>query len=474
MSVSVRKISKDTVVMFVNRGVGLISGLILMAFFTRRLGVSEYGVYSLVTTLICMLSITADFGLSMLVVREVAKDPSKLSKYYINGLLAKLFLISINILLLYAIVLFLDKGPHVNAALFAGVVLLLATSFSEYNLSILASRESFKLYGILQIAENALWLCTGLVLIHYSKSAFVLIIGLSFVKLIFLLSSGLIVYKYFYNKAELSLSFIISFLKDASPFFVFMVLGVIYFSVDTIMITRMLENSEYHLGIYLAAVKIVTILLIIPSVISQILFPAFSKLHVVSPSTLRAGVKELTRYMQLLSVPIAIGTTLLADKIILLLFGEDFISSVLPLQILIWILPLRFNNFIFGTVLTSTTRQISRTVSAGACVGVNIGLNFILIPLYGIIGASVTTVFTEIVLFGLYFYFMGEDIRTWDLVKTVWRPLLGSAVFAGFLFFFGEINLFISIIPSVVIYFAIIYLFKGFQEIKLVTSWRSL
>jgi O-antigen/teichoic acid export membrane protein len=475
MIVSINKLSRDTSIMFVNRGIGLLSGVILVMFFTRKLGVAEYGVYSLVTTLVGVLSITADFGLSMLAIREVAKDHLKFSKYYLNGLIGKLFLFFLNILLLYAIILFLNKSSHVNTALFAGLLLLITTTFSDYNLSFLASLEKFKLYSFLQISETFLWFCIGLILIHHFQSAFVLIIGISFIKCIFLIISLFLLKKYFYRqKTHLSLTFIISYLKEAFPFFIFMIFGVIYFSIDAIMIAKMLENSEYYLGIYLAAVKLITILLIIPDVISKILYPTFSRLYVNSPRTLKSGVNEVVIIMWLLSIPVTIGTIFLAHKIIILFFGVQYRYSILPLQILICILPFRFNNFIFGTTLTSAAKQTYRTISASVCVLVNITLNFFLIPLYDIVGASIATVFTELVLFGMYFYYMGENIRMKDLLKPVWRPLIGSCGFVIFLLFFQDLNLFFSIMFSIMIYIIIMYFLRGFQHTRLPDILASL
>ena len=86
------------------------------------------------------------------------------------------------------------------------------------------------------------------------------------------------------------------------------------------------------------------------------------------------------KYLLIIALPIAIGITLLSNKIILLIYGAEFADSATVLQILIWSLVFTFINSILLRLLIAIDKQKLHTLSTGICAIVNVILNFILIP----------------------------------------------------------------------------------------------
>lgn len=89
-------------------------------------------------------------------------------------------------------------------------------------------------------------------------------------------------------------------------------------------------------GWYNAAYRLIMILLFIPSIINITIFPVMSRFYVSSKDSLRFAYETYFRYMVMIGIPIGFGTTLLADRIILLIFGAEYENSIIALQILVW------------------------------------------------------------------------------------------------------------------------------------------
>ena len=79
----------------------------------------------------------------------------------------------------------------------------------------------------------------------------------------------------------------------------------------------------------------------------------------------------------------------------LFLYSEEFSAAILPLRILIWVLPLMFLSELLGNIVVVHNRETKVALSIGVSTTVNLILNLIFIPRFGLKAASVITVFTE-------------------------------------------------------------------------------
>ncbi|MDQ2052697.1 flippase [Natronolimnohabitans sp. A-GB9] len=96
----------------------------------------------------------------------------------------------------------------------------------------------------------------------------------------------------------------------------------------------------------------------------------------------------------LLYVPAAAGLTLVAEPMIELLFGTEYLGAVPVLQILSIYAVLLSINLVISTALDYLGRARIRAILKGITSIMNVGLNIILIPQLGVIGAAIATVIT--------------------------------------------------------------------------------
>ncbi len=105
-----------------------------------------------------------------------------------------------------------------------------------------------------------------------------------------------------------------------------------------------------------------------------------SKYSTSSRDKLIIVYEKSLKFLLMLSIPIGIGTLQLADKIIIFLYRQDFVNSILALQILVWVASVLMIYSIVGYVLASINRQPVDTRATCISALLNVGLNLLLIP----------------------------------------------------------------------------------------------
>jgi O-antigen/teichoic acid export membrane protein len=171
--------------------------------------------------------------------------------------------------------------------------------------------------------------------------------------------------------------------------------------------------------------------------------------------------------MFILCLPIGIGTTLIADKIILFVFGVAFVKSIIALQILIWTIVLTFAGAAFAKLLESTNRQRIITKISLICVVVNVLLNLLLIPKFSYVGSSFATVVTEFLLVGsivVLTYRLSCGISLPIIKDYLLRILFSSLIMSVFVLYFQNLHLIILIISAGFVYFVTLYLVRGIDN----------
>jgi O-antigen/teichoic acid export membrane protein len=102
------------------------------------------------------------------------------------------------------------------------------------------------------------------------------------------------------------------------------------------------------------------------------------------------------------SMPLMVGSLLLAPRLIPAIYGDDFVPAVFCFQILAIVIPIRMLGHTFGTALTAADHQTHRTVAVAGAAALNVLLNLYFIPRWSYVGAAETTGITEVALFVVY------------------------------------------------------------------------
>jgi len=238
-----------------------------------------------------------------------------------------------------------------------------------------------------------------------------------------------------------------------------------FYWIDSVMLSYI--KGDAAVGWYNAPFRIVLVLLLIPQSLIVALYPVMSKFYNTSEDSLTLSFQKSLKYLAMLGLPIGVAITLLAKQIILLTFGQEYINSVAPLQILVWSSVLIFVTMPFGNLLNCQNKQLVVTKVCGLYVPLNIILNLILIPRYSLIGAGIATVLTQ--LFGsflLVYWTLKVRSKIYDnkAIIILSKFLVSSLIMGLFILYFQYLSLIIILPLAGLLYFLVLFIIKGIDS----------
>lgn len=460
---TVQRIAKNAAVLYAAHIITALLTLLLVIFIARELGDITFGKYSFALAFTAIFAIFLDLGFPTLIVRDVARDKSLASKYLGNIAVIKVCL-SIVVFGLIALIINLMHYPKdTTAAVLIFGVYIMFVSFAGMFRVIFRAFERMEYEALVMILRQLVIVALGLAALFLGygliEIACVFLIGGAVdLMLSFLICSR----KFARPKFEMALDSLKHTIRVALPLSVVPIAAIIYVRIDMVMLSAM--KGDAVVGWYAAAYNLVLALKPLSQVFLSALFPVMAGLFISSISSLRFAYEKSLRYLFILGLPLATGTMLLSDRIILLFYGDQFTHSITVLQILAWDILLFFLCGCLGVVLISIDKQNRMAAAAVGCALLNVVLNLLLIPRFSYSGAAIATIATESVLLGLYFYFVSRYLYRLPLHKVVVKPLIACLAMALFVYFCGGINLAALIISAALLYFAVLYLIKGFTR----------
>jgi O-antigen/teichoic acid export membrane protein len=144
-------------------------------------------------------------------------------------------------------------------------------------------------------------------------------------------------------------------------------------------------------GSYGAAWRLLEFALILPQSLCLSLYPRMAGVARCDPNALNALGQTAMRYLFAASLPLAVGTTILAEPVLTLFYGEPFRTAGLTLTVLMWTLvPYAWVRYHAYVLVAAELQRIDMLLNV-AMSAVNIGLNLVLIPAHGPLGAAIAT-----------------------------------------------------------------------------------
>ncbi|MCP4269132.1 MAG: flippase [Candidatus Brocadiaceae bacterium] len=400
-------IIKNTFWLFLAEGVNKGLMFLLTILIARYLGAEGYGRFSFAFSFVSLFAVFADFGLSTLTIREVARDNSLAKKYIDNITVMKVFLGVITFGLITVVVQLLGKSSDVKWLVYLFGVYVVINSFNEFLRAVFRAFEKMQYEAFSKIVQGLVLFVIGVVFILRGYSVFWIIgnyivgSGLSF------LFTLVLVHKKF-SKFWIDLDFRLwnKLLRESWQLAIISYFIIVYISIDQFMLGIMKTNVD--VGIYSAAYKLLMIISVFSYVIMNSLFPRVSKKNVKISS-------YFSKLPYLFFIALLINTIVffLAPYLYIYVFGSEFILAVSIIPILIFAGFFEFFVFwgyLFLVKFRKTTTILTLT---GFSALTNILLNYYLIPLYNYYGAAIATVISYLFL-STSFYFVLRRL-SWKL-----------------------------------------------------------
>ena len=416
----------------------------------RQLGNERFGEYSTVIAFVGILAVFADFGMAGYAVREIAKDRGRAASLFANMVVLRL-LLSAGVLVMN-VILALALGYELKMVGWIALasVGLLLYAFQGPTSIVLQGFEQIGYTSSYNVLNQTILIAVGALLLWQGWGVTGVIIA-SFFGIVFTAGLG---WRTARRLTELPWridpGLWLSLIRASIPFGITTFATMLSFKVDTILLS--LWRSHAEVGWYNAAYNLIFSLMILSSGFNSALVPSLSRQHQSDPASVAQFYIRSMRLLWTATLPIAVGITLLAHRVVALFYGPDYAPSGLALQILIWALPALTLTSLCGAMTTVLHRERSTARVNIINATFNITLNLWAIPRYGLLGAAVMTVVTELLGLIQYTLLLRDAFPLRTILSAFRAPLLAVAVMAGVILLSWQLHVVVIIVGAALAY----------------------
>lgn len=279
----------------------------------------------------------------------------------------------------------------------------------------------------------------------------------------------------FIGKPHLDLCYAKQHLKPVILLFLPQIAISLYVTLDRTMLGALASTTD--VGIYDQALKLVNILLTLVTSLGSVMLPRVSNL-------LSKGNNEAVNRMHQISFliynlvifPTIAGMLIINNDFVKFFLGNDFQEARYAIAIMIFrMFFIGWTNIMGIQILIPHNKNKEFLTSTTVPAIVSVGLNLLLLPKFGYIGAAIVSVLTEVFVWGIQLYFTRKYLKDVPIYKSTVKIFLASILMYFALSFLKTILTFIPIINVVaytifgaILYSLLILLFKvvSLKEIK--------
>lgn len=429
-----RTIAKNTLFNFIATASDVLINFVVGIVLARSLGSEQYGFYSFLMWFLGLGAIAANLGVGSMATRFVADALGRENRLESRSLVRlTLILRGMATLFVSSVILafsgfwakaFAHPGNEIYFALVAFA--LLPNSMNYVLIGIFSGFQKYEYNAYLILGSNPLRAVLLIVLTFLGFGVKELLIA-SIVSWVVGMVVGVILLRRLVPlKAILSPSPPNPALRKSALKYALVMTGLLavnYFLWEQIEVLFLgMYRPVEEVGFYTLASKLPSMaIMLLPSVFSAVLLPAMAEQFGKGDlEKLRTIYVTSARYLMMLAMPLAAGGIALANPIISLLYGREYMSAIMIMQIVF--IPFAINSIGngAGSVIQGINQPAFVLKVGGLLALLNVGLNLCLIPKYGMLGAAVASSVPRILTLPINIRFVSRRIKaTWPLADTI-------------------------------------------------------
>jgi O-antigen/teichoic acid export membrane protein len=464
-----QRVSKNIAWMLVAGGIGAVLQMLAVLLAARGLSLSDFGTFNYLLSFAIVFQFLADFGLTNILTREVARHPNNVRHLLgsAKGLMWALFFSST--LLLLGTVLLLNLPPGTKAQSFvmglASLTLLQAISYSAVLRAIEAMEFNaigFTLHkglfaGFVALSLACGWGLWGVVLSQLAAS------------LIFWFFNWQIVsWRVVRASPTIDLALWKSMLAEAVPLGSGLVLRQFAWQADVLILMWLVDANA--LGLFSGPYRILLGLRMVSMAFALPLYPAMIHSSEGRAEKFTEFYNRAMKWFCCLSVPGAVFFIIWPRMLILTLLGKKFIGAEPAMQ---WFgvafVPM-FVSALSPFIYTALRLTPFFCLAVGMAVLIRVGGDLAVVPSLGYIGGCVVAVFSEIAAFAILAYFLKRKGHPLWIANFLVKPILAGLFMAAILFPARQLPLFQALPVAAaagVAYLAALFLLRTFSSDEL-------
>lgn len=424
----------------------------------RWLGAGDYGAYGTIGALLAIGAAIPEFGMGLIVVRDVATRPHDAGRYLGATLVMQPLLAgaAYGALLVAAWLLGYDDMLRALLALAALSLLIDALGNMAYNQLIAFERMAITaLISALHVGALVAFGAAALAAGGGLTGLYVAILSANMLRsgaLWAVLRQGGVRPAFPLDRAIAR-----GLLINGAPLALSSFLTLAYQHADKVITTALLGTEGTG---QLTAAFVITfgVIELLSTTVLVAVFPLMSRTY---SSGMRAMfefmIEKLAFFNLLLSLPVALITSLLAVPLAALLFGADFARTASVLAVLIWYTSAAMISAVFAQALLIENRQRRTLAIRASGLALNVVLNLILLPAIGVAGAAVATLVSELVVLGGLVSSFRFPADWWARVRShLWRMALAGAGMAAAIIALRGVHPLLAAAVGVPVYLALV------------------
>lgn len=387
------KIAWNTLVQIIGKTISTALGVVITFMMTHYLTHADYGIYIFALVFTAMFGTLADWGLSLITIREASKRPQEAREIIGNVLVIRL-LLALGAAIIAVLLISLSNYDSTTKVITSiAAIYLLALSLKTSFQLIFQVKLQMANWAISEIAANVLTVIL-LGLFIMAKADLVLIM-FAFLAGDFLAAgvAAMLGYRLLPLKFSLVHQATKFMLAEALPMGAILVVFTIYNRIDTVILS--FYKGADAVADYGLAYRIFEVVVLGAAYFANSLLPIISSL--ADKDRAKLGVLFRKAYVVLffLGVGAMICTWILAPVAVGILGGSSYSGAVLNLRLLSLALGVSYFNHLGGYTLIALGKQWSSFKIAIIALVANVSLNFLLIPIFAAPGAAINTFLTE-------------------------------------------------------------------------------
>ncbi|MDY7033039.1 MAG: flippase [Thermodesulfobacteriota bacterium] len=408
------RLAKNTFFLVVSRALGIFITFGIVAVVARYLGIKLFGFYALTTAIAMAIRPLMELGLDAILCREISKERDNADLYVSSVITMRIFLCCFIFVVSFIILKYYSSWDNtINLSILLAIICEMLLCIGMTCLSVIRAFEKMEYELYCTTIRNVTSFIFILVVVFYNWGYLGIFYAKLFSSMVFLLFSALFLYGKF---TKLLIRFSVSFskfiLKESYPIAIFALLLSLIFKVDIFFLK--LFGNIVDISLYEVPHRLIVHTQVLPMAFVSSIFPLFSRTASRdSRNILSNYYGNSSKLLWILGIPISALLLYGGEPLIITVFGEEFIKSIIAMNILAPTVMFLFLNSLQNFLLTSIGKQTLNLIGITISLIVNIILDTLLIPQYGYIGASIATLFSYLTLVLINSYFIAKHgIRT--------------------------------------------------------------
>jgi len=427
-------------------------------FLARVLGPENFGHLEFMLAVMIFFTLLVDFGSSPYGAREVAKDHSKIKEVLANiSILRGLFAV-IGYILLTALALLLppEKLPVEKVILIFGISLFGIPFFLQW---VFQGLDRMKVVALGSIIRYMLFAAGVFLLIRTPEDlwlvAVVECLAVSGFVLYYLLMYRLKIGELNFKTNSAS---IVHSIRQYAPIGLSEVTWAMTWYSATVLLALMVGGKT--VGWFSASHRPIMTLHAFIWLYFYNMLPTISRCSRRPQEELQSFMAHSMKLSGWTAVFIGASGMMLAEPMIRLFFGIQYIESITTFKILLWVLPVALLSGHYRYVLIAYSQQRYEFIASAIAAGVSILMGIVLIPLFSAYGAAAALLGSSIINWMIAYFYVQKKITEIPFSSHLVKPLMAAAaMFTGFLLL-QPVDIWLARVAGILIFGSLLFILQ--------------